>query len=120
MLVVDASALAAILFGEPEAEAVAARLGAVPLAAPALIELELANTCLKKCRRAPEERARLLAAFALRSRLGITSFAVPAGATVELALATGLSAYDAAYLWLARHLGAPLVTLDSRLAAASA
>jgi predicted nucleic acid-binding protein len=119
MLVVDASALAAILSGEPEAEAVAARRGAVPLAAPALIELELANTCLKKCRRAPEERTRLLAAFALRSRLAITSFAVPAGAAVEHAPASRLTACDAAHLWLARHLGAPLVTLDSRLAAAA-
>jgi predicted nucleic acid-binding protein len=35
-----------------------------------------------------------------------------------LAETTGLTAYDAAYLWLARHLGAGLVTLDCKLAAA--
>ena len=31
----------------------------------------------------------------------------------------GLSSYDASYLWLARRLGAELVTLDARLAAAA-
>ncbi len=36
---------------------------------------------------------------------------------VRLGLATGLTAYDAAYLWLARALGMPLVTLDKTLGA---
>jgi len=35
---------------------------------------------------------------------------------IELALETGLTAYDAAYLWLAVAHGAELVTLDARLA----
>ena len=35
-----------------------------------------------------------------------------------LANATGLTAYDASCLWLAASLGADLVTLDRRLAAA--
>jgi predicted nucleic acid-binding protein len=38
---------------------------------------------------------------------------------LDLAEATGLTAYDASYLWLARALGAELVTLDRKLAAAS-
>jgi predicted nucleic acid-binding protein len=38
---------------------------------------------------------------------------------VDLAEATGLTAYDASYLWLARTLNAELVTLDRKLAAAS-
>ena len=36
-------------------------------------------------------------------------------ASVELGLATGLTAYDASYLWLAKELGAELVTLDKAL-----
>jgi predicted nucleic acid-binding protein len=40
--------------------------------------------------------------------------------TVLVSVATGLSAYDASYLWLAGHLGARLVTLDRRLADAGA
>jgi len=35
---------------------------------------------------------------------------------VLLALRTGLTPYDASYLWLAGYLGADLVTLDERLA----
>jgi predicted nucleic acid-binding protein len=36
---------------------------------------------------------------------------------VRLGLSTGLTAYDATYLWLARTLGMPLVTLDKKLGA---
>ncbi|HZT90151.1 MAG TPA: type II toxin-antitoxin system VapC family toxin [Stellaceae bacterium] len=39
-------------------------------------------------------------------------------ASLDLAEAAGLTAYDASYLWLARALGAELVTLDRKLAAA--
>ena len=34
---------------------------------------------------------------------------------VALAEQTNLSAYNACYLWLARHLGVELVTLDEKL-----
>ncbi len=118
--VVDASALAALLFGEPEAEVVAERLGEARLLAPALIGFELANVCLIKSRRHPEKRAMLTAAFKLRGQLALEEVAVDHDETLELAIATGLTAYDASYLWLARHLGAELVTLDSQLAKAEA
>jgi uncharacterized protein with PIN domain len=49
--VVDASALGALLFGEPEAEAVAGRLGDARLVAPPLLGFELTNVCLMKSRR---------------------------------------------------------------------
>jgi predicted nucleic acid-binding protein len=39
---------------------------------------------------------------------------------IELALATGLTTYDASYLWLASTHGAELVTLNARLARAAA
>jgi predicted nucleic acid-binding protein len=117
--VVDASALAAILFGEPEAEAVAERLAGARLAAPTLLDYELANVCLIKIRRQPGERETLRAAFRLAQRLKIESVAVDHAATLDLADATGLTAYDASYLWLARSLGGELVTLDRKLAAAA-
>jgi predicted nucleic acid-binding protein len=116
--VVDASALAALLFGEPEAEAVADQLEGARLAAPSLLAFEIANVCLTKCRRHPDQREALLAAFRLSGRLGVEEIAVDHADVVGLALTTGLTAYDASYLWLARHLGAELVTLDKALARA--
>lgn len=117
--VVDASAVAAILFGEPEAEAIAERLTDARLAAPSPLGYELANVCLTKIRRQPAQRDALRAALRLAQRLKVETVAVDHAATLDLAEATGLTAYDASYLWLARALGGELVTLDRKLAAAS-
>lgn len=118
--VVDASALAALLFGEPEAEAVAAQLGDARLVAPALLGFELANVCLTKSRRHPERRAALTAAFRMRNPLAVEEVAVDHDGALELAAATGLTAFDGSYLWLTRQLGDDLVTLDRQLAKAEA
>jgi predicted nucleic acid-binding protein len=117
--VVDASALAALLFGEPEAEAIASRLDNARLLAPALLAFELANVCLIKARRHPEQRPALIAAFRLRGRLGVEEVTVDHDSALELAASTGLTAYDASYLWLSRQLEAELVTLDQQLAMAA-
>jgi predicted nucleic acid-binding protein len=118
--VVDASALAAVLFGEAESAVVAEDLVAARLLAPILLQLELANVCLVKIRKNPAARGGLLRAWDRFLRLEIAFVEVDADAALRLAEATGLSVYDASYLWLARDRGAELVTLDRRLAAAYA
>ena len=114
--VVDASALAAVLFGEPDGEMVTGLLTGSRLVAPALLTFELANVCVIKTRRHPQQSQALFDAFLLHTRLGIEEIAVDPAGVVILAGTTGLTAYDASYLWLARELGAELVTLDQRLA----
>ena len=118
--VIDASALAAMVFGEPEGLAVARSVNDSPLLAPALLDFELANVCWKKCRRMPEQRGVFLAAYALRQAVAIELVAVDHDQTLALAFQTGLTAYDASYLWLSRSLGVELVTLDARLASFTA
>lgn len=118
--VVDASALAALIFGEPAAEDIAARLGEGPLLAPTLLRYEVGSVCRKKIRRHPERRNRLLEALALLPELDLDEVQVPPEKTVALAEETGLTVYDAAYLWLSRWIGAELVTLDERLDSAAA
>ena len=116
--VVDASAVIALLFNELTQEKVAARLRGASLHAPALLEFEVANACLKKMRVSPGERQALLEAFSLLDRLTIVSERVHLVEAIALAERTKLSLYDASYLWLARVLDAELVTLDDKLARA--
>lgn len=121
-VVVDASALAAVIFHEPQAEAIVERLEGATVFAPQLLKFELTNTAWKKMQRQPADAARMLTALSLA--LGDTTNIIwrdvdPADVAL-VAYAAGLTAYDASYLWLAGSLGADLVTLDMRLAAAGA
>lgn len=120
VMVVDASALAAIIFDEPEGEEIASRLDGVKIFAPALLGFEIANVCLTKLRRHPEQRDRILQAFSLRGGLIVEVAEVDHDGILPLAERFGLSGYDASYLWLADHLDAELVTLDRQLARAAA
>ena len=111
--------MAAVLFDEPESEAVGQAMQTGLLFAPPLLAIELASICLKKMRRHPERLDDWVVAFSYRESFGVTEYAVDADAVFILARSTGLTAYDACYLWLARHLNAELVTLDEQLARAA-
>jgi predicted nucleic acid-binding protein len=115
--VVDASALAAILFAEPEADQVADRLEDAALAAPALLDYEITSVCLGKLRRHPERRDAILAGYAHFRDLDIAPVDVELQEVLALAEKSALTVYDACYLWLAGSLGAELVTLDRPLLA---
>lgn len=118
MVVVDASAFAAIVFSEPHGERVLALLErADSLTAPAIFPFELANTARTKIRQRPGEASALRDNLTDALERRIVLRRVDLVAVVELALQTNLTAYDASYLWLARALGVPLVTLDKKLAA---
>lgn len=121
IVVVDASALAAVAFGEPLAADVVRRLSGRELVAPRLLAYELANTAWRKARKHPAQRAAIRAGLdrALADDFAIVWSDVDWAEVMDLALAEDLTAYDASYLWLARHLKAELVTLDAELTAAS-
>jgi predicted nucleic acid-binding protein len=120
VLVVDASAIGALVFGEQQAETVAAQLGEHPLAAPALIWFELASIALKKIKAYPAERLHILRALTLARSMAIRTTEVDQHEIIALAEQTGLTTYDSSYLWLARKLGGELVTLDQKLVRAAA
>jgi predicted nucleic acid-binding protein len=119
-VVVDASALFALAFGEPEGTLVSRRMASEPLHAPSLILLELTNATLNRCRREPPRAPGFTEALMRALAVPITLYDVDAAGVLRVALATGLSAYDASYLWLAGHLAVELVTLDRRLQTAAA
>lgn len=118
MKVVDASALAAVVFDEPAAETVAHRMQGERLVAPSLLWFEVTNVCITKCRRHLADRDDLVRRLDRALRFPIEDMRVDAKAVLALALETRLSAYDANYLWLALNLDAELITLDDALAKA--
>lgn len=119
-IVADASVLAAIAFGEPDAERWSAALDGALVYAPALLNYELASVARKKCRDHPALTRQVLTALGLA--LGPSSgieWIDPSPVDVALlANATGLTVYDASYLWVAGFVGADLATKDASLAAA--
>jgi predicted nucleic acid-binding protein len=115
--VVDASALAAVLFDEPEAAPVMAGVTG-SLLAPGLLRYELASVCASKLRNEPKQAKLTLQRYRLLAGLDIEFADSDWDALPLLARQWDLSAYDAAYLQLALKRKAPLVTLDARLAGA--
>lgn len=117
--VVDASFLVAIVFGEPEADAIIARLEPYALFAPALLPLEVANAGMNKYRRGILEASEVSARLAAFDFTSLHLLPIEPAAVFVLAQRYRLTAYDASYLWLAGALVAPLFTLDERLAQAA-
>jgi predicted nucleic acid-binding protein len=117
--VVDASAIGALLFGEPEGPNVARRLENSRLIAPHLLPFEVVSVCHKKLQRHAEQRHLLLAALDMFMGMAIERIEISLSGVLSLAEPTQLTIYDATYLWLARQAEAELITLDQKLAAAT-
>jgi len=116
--VVDASALSAVLFDEPEAHPIASSV-AGSLIAPTLIRYELACVCATKMLRHPALVEEIRGRYELVEALDLDLFEPDWSTLPDVARRFRLSAYDAAYLQLALARNGALVTLDARLAAAS-
>jgi predicted nucleic acid-binding protein len=112
-LVADCSVIAAVLFDEVNRDAAVEALTGKELFAPELLADELVSVAVKKAEHGLETVVRqALVDFA---ELELTRCRCDVHGQWRLALAYDLSAYDAAYLWLAAELGAPLATFDDRL-----
>jgi len=115
--VVDASAIGAVVFDEPEAAPIVASIAGT-LLAPDLLRHEMASICTTKLLREPKRSKLILSRYHLFAQLEL-EFAEPDWRTLPLlARQWDISACDAAYLQLALARRAPLVTLDARLAKA--
>ena len=113
--VADASIIGSVVFGEPRAGEALELLGAADLYEPTLLAYELASVARKKVLRYPDQRETLLQALEMSLAMEIGWVEINHLDVVSLALETGLTTYDASYLYLARNLGIPLVTFDSQL-----
>ena len=115
--VLDASVLGALIFGEPRAKEALSLLEGAELYAPPLLAYELTSVARKKALKYPQLRERISEALEIGLSLDINWTEVDHLEVLRLTLETGLTTYDASYLYLARSLGVPLLTFDERLAA---
>jgi predicted nucleic acid-binding protein len=115
-LVVDCSTVAGIVFSEAWQSQARQQIDGRALHAPHLFHCEIASVAVKKHRRGEPHALRGLFEA---SEMAIDLHPVDPVAVAELALRYQLSAYDAAYLWLAADLKCPLATFDDKLAAAA-
>ena len=113
--VVDASVLGALIFGEPRAGEAAALLQGADLYAPGLMSYELTHIAQKKSAQFPDQISAFQEALEAALLMGIRFRDVRHSAVLRLALESGLTTYDACYLYLSRLLGAELATFDERL-----
>ncbi len=116
-LVLDCSTLAGLIFEEDWQAQALQRIEGCSLKAPHLLQVEIASVALKKHRRGGADIA--LSGLTMFASMDIELFEVDAMDVFELAKRYQLSAYDAAYLWLAAELTCPLATFDEKLATAA-
>jgi predicted nucleic acid-binding protein len=120
--VLDASVLAALYVDDPasdESEAFLARLERAggDVHAPELVLLEVANVLWKRVRAGQLDPADAMTAIADLSSASIRLHPAPSivRSALALAMAHGLSAYDAAYCAVATRVGATVITHDADL-----
>jgi predicted nucleic acid-binding protein len=111
-IVIDTSAILAVLLAEPEKQAVVDVTMGTIVCAPASLRWEVGNAAtagVKRHRLTPERARQLITDF---EQVTIRELAVDLRRTVDLGLELGIYAYDAYILEAARSSGFPLLALD--------
>jgi predicted nucleic acid-binding protein len=120
VIVADASAVAELLLARPQAKAIRARLASHPeLHVPEHFHVEVLSVLRRYSIRRELSTRRSAVALAALQDLRAVRYPVMEMADAVWELRAGLTAYDAAYLALARRLDVRLITLDKGLAAAA-
>lgn len=114
-LVIDTSAIVAVLLNEPEKAAILERTDGVELVAPPSLHWEIGNAFSKMFRRRRATLSRAEQAIAEYERINIRFVDVDLIQALELADQLGLYAYDAYMLACALNLRLPILTLDKKL-----
>lgn len=115
-IVIDTSAIVAVLTSEPQRSALVKATEGADLLAPGSVHWEVGNAMsamLKRRRATPAQVQRCLAAYA---RIPIRLVDVPLPLALEIAADHGLYAYDAYLITCALQQRVPLLTLDRALA----
>ena len=118
-IVVDASAVLAVLLEEPERPALIATTRGMELLAPASLPWEVGNALVAAVRRRRLTQDEAMAAWTGYEAVPIRLIEVDIRDAMRAAIDLGLYAYDGYVVTVARSRAAPLLTLDARLRTAA-
>jgi predicted nucleic acid-binding protein len=115
-IVADTNTFLAVAMDEPEKHRLLAVTRGVELAAPSVLPYEVGNalSALVKRKRLTAEQADR--AWGVVRRIPVELIEVDVSASIVMASAHGIYAYDAYFLQCAVSLGCPLLTLDRAMA----
>ena len=119
-IVIDTSALVAVLLSEPERPGLVRATKGAALIAPASVHWEVGNALSAALKRHRVTTAQAQRALAVYERIPVRFVDVELGLALEIAAREAIYAYDAYLLACALIHRAPLLTLDARLARTAA
>lgn len=119
IVVVDSSAVVALQGSDADSDWVINEISGRRLAAPTLMPYEVVNNLRRQLRAGAMNEEKAAGARAALPHLGIDNWPQSRVAERAWQLRSSVTYYDATNVALAELLGAPLVTLDRRLAGAN-
>ena len=118
-IVIDTSAIIAVIADEPERLAIVQHTAGANVVAPASVHWEVGNVFSAMFKRKRIGLTEAMQAIESYERMNLRLVDIALGEALIMAYRLGLYAYDAYVLACALRLRSPLLTLDSRLVAAT-
>jgi len=114
-VIVDSSALLAVVLMEPEREGLIHMTTGTEVTAPEILPYEIGNALSAMIKRDRLSLEQALAAHEAFLRISVRLVACDIRSALKLSKTLGIYAYDAYFLVSAQRLDCPLITLDRRM-----
>ncbi len=118
-ILIDASAVLAVLLNEPERDRIIKITAGASLAAPSCLEYEMGNALSALMKRKSLSITEAVSVYHEFCKIPVRSLPANIPAALVASGEEGIYAYDAYYLTCAEQLRLSILTLDKRLAAVS-
>jgi predicted nucleic acid-binding protein len=114
-IIIDASAVMAVIVKEPERDLVIQLTKGAIILSPDMVIYEIANGLTKMMKKKIIEKERMINAFEYFKRIPMIIIEIDVKKALEIAWEYKIYAYDACYLEVAVRLNLPLLTFDGNM-----
>jgi predicted nucleic acid-binding protein len=114
-VILDASAIMAVIIKEPERELVIQLTKGTVIVSPNMVSYEIANGLTKMIKKKVIEKERMINAYKYFEKIPIKTIEINVKKALEIAWEYKIYAYDACYLESAGRLKLPLLTFDGTM-----